>query len=144
MTDLTASKLAIWTYTVCLLRLFGPAAMTKGHRSTKGGASERDGNWKEESKSFFSPSLFRIQDDGRENLRSEREEKRGWTELYAQSSLLMYVCPLLPVTHAHSGVPHGHMAQGRCILTLFSALCALPWSTGIGGVAYGGYGVEAK
>lgn len=26
----------------------------------------------------------------------------------------------------------------------YSLHCALPWSTGIGGVEYGGYGVEAK
>lgn len=36
------------------------------------------------------------------------------------------------------------MATGRCIFALLAALCALPWSTGIGGVEYGGYGVDAK
>lgn len=48
------------------------------------------------------------------------------------------------MTHAHPGVPHGHMDTGRCIFALLAALCALPWGTGIGGVEYGGYGVEAK
>ncbi|KAL7792948.1 hypothetical protein V8C37DRAFT_379613 [Trichoderma ceciliae] len=59
-------------------------------------------------------------------------------------------------SQTHSGAPHEHMAQGRCVFTLFVCGACLVWlaaaqastkhwrRTRKGETEYGGYGVGAK